>query len=295
MKLPFAFPPLEKGDVSPVWTGSGFLAQGQPVKVLRYSASTQGWTDALTAFHEATAGAAHPIDEASRALALAQLAKYLPGDSPVVLEIGCSSGFILRALRERFPAALIIGADGISDHLETLATALPTVPILQFDLLACPLPDVCVDAVVLLNVLEHIAQDAQALFQVQRILKPGGVLVLEVPAGPGLYDIYDRYLLHYRRYRLADLRQLALEAGFEILRQSHLGCFAYPLFALTKKRNRRFLQAQANEQTQRIAQNIRQTESSVLFRAIMKLELLIGAYVTYPFGIRCVMACRKPA
>ena len=51
--------------------------------------------------------------------------------------------------------------------------------------------------------LEHVEDDQAAIRQVYRILQPGGVAVIEVPAGPDLYDIYDRQLMHHRRYRCA--------------------------------------------------------------------------------------------
>ena len=57
----------------------------------------------------------------------------------------------------------------------------------------------------MLNVLEHIEDDNEALMQAKRILKPGGILVLEIPAGPHLYDIYDKFLRHFRRYNLSGL------------------------------------------------------------------------------------------
>ncbi len=57
----------------------------------------------------------------------------------------------------------------------------------------------------MLNVLEHIRGDALALRQVHRILRPGGVVVIEVSAGPKLYDVYDELLMHHRRYRLPSL------------------------------------------------------------------------------------------
>jgi 2-polyprenyl-3-methyl-5-hydroxy-6-metoxy-1,4-benzoquinol methylase len=153
-----------------------------------------------------------------------------PSDAPVILEIGCSSGFMLMLARERLPNARWIGSDYVRGPLEKLAAEVPQLPLLHFDLRTCPLPDDSVDAVLLLNVLEHIDDDALAMHQVHRILRPGGVAVIEVPARPELYDVYDELLMHHRRYTGAGLRQLLLTAGFEISRFSHLGTLLYPLF-----------------------------------------------------------------
>lgn len=277
----------------PVWTGRGFCLDGSLVPVLSYEVGPSGWTDGLTRFHEETAGASHSIDRASRQHALEQLDKCVTGESPVILEVGCSSGFLLRLLRERLPHAFVLGSDCVRGPLEQLASNLPDVPLLEFDLVKCPLPENSIDAVILLNVLEHIQDDAAAVRQVFRILKPGGVAVIEVPAGPQLYDVYDKLLLHYRRYSLHELRGLVKSTGFQVIRQSHLGCFVYPAFWWIKRRDKRFLYEAEAVQRQIVARNIRATKRSRLFDAIMRIERVLGRWVSYPFGVRCLVTCRK--
>ena len=152
--------------------------------LLAYTVGDSGWTDDLTTFHEDNAGSDHFIDRASRAHALAQVKRHAHGPAPVVLEVGCSSGFFLEELRRKMPHALIMGADYVRGPLDQLAARRQDVPLLQFDLTKCPLPDASVDVVVLLNVLEHIGNDEAAVREVSRILRPGGAVVIEVPAGP---------------------------------------------------------------------------------------------------------------
>src|SRR6266511_3553121 len=94
----------------PVWTGRGFEIDGAVMPVLSYEVGSSGWTDELTSFHEETAGANHPIDQASRRHTLEQLEKYVNSLSPAVLEVGCSSGFMLRLMRERLPQAFVMGS-----------------------------------------------------------------------------------------------------------------------------------------------------------------------------------------
>ena len=119
------------------------------------------------------------------------------------------------------PQAVVLAADFVRGPLEKLGREVPDLPILQFDLTNCPLPDAAFDGVVLLNVLEHVKEHDRALKQLARILKPGAIAAIEVPAGPDLYDIYDKQLLHFRRYRMRDLVQLVLKAGFEVVERSH--------------------------------------------------------------------------
>lgn len=72
------------------------------------------------------------------------------------------------------------------------------------------------DALVLINVLEHIEDDDDALAQFHRVLKPGGHLVLFVPALSFLFSDLDALAKHYRRYHLRPLRRQVEASGLEI-------------------------------------------------------------------------------
>jgi SAM-dependent methyltransferase len=290
--LPFALPAPAGSDHIPVWTGRGFQLGQESVPVLEYSENFAGWSDDLTTLHEETAGDAHPIDLASRTDALRQLQRHLAGKSaPVIMEIGCSSGFLLRDISTVLPNATLVGADVVKMPLYRLAEKLPHIPLLRFDLLQCPLPDASFDAVVLLNVLEHIEDDVRALQQLYRLLKPGGIAVIEVPAGPALYDAYDKALMHFRRYGMAELATKLTKTGFSITRQSHLGCFLYPAFAYVKHKNQKNppqdLQALVKKQAN-------DTSSSFLMKTIMGVETALGSHLSYPVGIRCLVTAKKP-
>lgn len=150
-----------------------------------------------------------------------------------------------------------------------------------------------VDAVVMLNVLEHIRDDALALRQVHRILRPGGVAVIEVSAGPELYDVYDELLMHHRRYRLPSLARTLRRAAFEIASASHLGALIYPPFYLVKKRNQRSLSRDAAAKRQIVAGNIGSTGRSLVLDAVIRAELVLGQWLRWPLGIRCVVTVRK--
>lgn len=286
--------PLPPGYTEkPVWIGHGFRIGHALVPILSYEVGSSGWSDELTRFHEETAGSGHFIDSASRQHALEQCGRHVKGGSPVILDVGCSSGFMLRLIRKSLPHASVIGSDVVRGPLEQLAAKMPDMPLLQFDLVHCPLPDNSIDAVVLLNVLEHIQDDGAAMRQVHRILKPGGIVVIEVPAGPHLYDVYDKLLLHCRRYPLAALHGLVKNAGFQIIKRSHLGFFLYPGFWLVKQRNKRLLSQEKALQQRIVEENIRDTGNSRLLNAIMRIELFLGRWVSYPFGIRCLVTCIK--
>ncbi len=287
------FPFPSSTAAAPIWTGRGFLVDGQPAPFLSYLSESSGWSDDLTGFHEQIAGQHHPIDVASRRNAVGQLVRRLPPGA-TLLEVGCSSGFLLEDLRAAMPGATLIGSDFVAGPLAALAQRMPDVPLLQFNLVTCPLEDACVDAVVMLNVLEHIEEDFAALKQTCRILKPGGLVVIEVPAGPQLYDDYDRYLMHHRRYTMAELRAKVAEAGLESLEASHLGFFVYPAFVRAKRKNQRNMAGDAAAMQRVTEREIQQTRGSRLLKLLLDIEAGLGRWVSYPTGIRCTMVCRKP-
>jgi len=290
-----SFPSPSALDTICNWNGRVFVVDGKEVPILAYDSFTSGWTDELTTFHQEIAGDNHYIDVASRDHAIAALNKAIKREDAVIIDIGCSSGSLLRALRERFSKATLIGADYIGGSLLALARSLPGIPFLQFNLVNCPLFSNSVDAVALLNVLEHIEDDVAAMRQVFRITKPGGVAVIEVPAGPQLFDIYDKQLMHCRRYSLAGLCEQLRHVGFQIEERSYLGAFVFPAFAIVKKWNRRYLECSDEIQKEIVAKNISRASHNPLMNAIMRVEEALRPYVHYPIGIRCVVTCRKPA
>jgi SAM-dependent methyltransferase len=291
--LPFLLPPPDGYSTSPVWTGDGFRLGGSKVSVLEYSENFTGWSDDLTTLHEEAAGDGHPIDVASRQDALSQLRIHLREKAdPTILEIGCSSGFMLKTIAESFPGATVVGADVVREPLFKLAKAFPNLPLMRFDLLRCPLPSASFDAIVILNVLEHIQDDEAAIRQLHRLLKPGGIVVVEVPAGPQLYDAYDKALMHFRRYRAGDLAKTLARSGFSIIRQSHLGFFLYPAFGFVKRRNQRRVE-QPDDLGALVTQQASATSQSLTMKLVMSFEKFLGTWFDYPVGIRCLIVGRK--
>jgi len=291
ISLPFQLPPPPGFGENPRWTGTEFEIGDVKTRVLSYYTGRSGWTDELTSFHECIAGEDHYIDRASRRHTMVSLRRWMKTDCPVVMDIGCSSGLMLKAVLNAFPRGLAIGADYVSGPLETLGGRLPGIPLIQFDLTSCPLPDMSVDAIVLLNVLEHIEHDEDALAQVARILKPGGVAVIEVPAGPNLYDVYDKMLMHHRRYRMCDLLEKISRARLQVLERSHLGFLLYPAFWATKKLQKRHLNKGSAAQREIVARNISTASSHPLMHKLMEFEERARGRVSFPFGIRCLVTC----
>lgn len=96
------------------------------------------------------------------------------------------------------------------------------------------------DAAVLINVLEHIPDDDAVLRELGVALKPGGRLILWVPAYQALYSEFDRKIGHYRRYTKRTLRKQLIRAGYdvpEIRYHNTVGALAWLIIARLLRRD----------------------------------------------------------
>ncbi len=73
------------------------------------------------------------------------------------------------------------------------------------------------DCIVASNVVEHIEDDGQAVKNCYQMLRPGGRLVVLVPAYTFLYNIFDKELGHFRRYRRGSMKDLFESGGFNVI------------------------------------------------------------------------------
>lgn len=294
----FTFPVPPGYNEIPIWTGQNFQIGSEKVAVLEYTHCNIGWTADLTEFHEQEADAGyHYIDRASRNHAQSELEQYIHNNKVVILEIGSSSGYLIRDIKNSFPGSYIIGSDCIPEPLKKIAERVHGIPLLQFDLVSCPLPDNCIDVIIALNVLEHIKEDESALKQIYRILKPGGCAIIEVPANSQLFDFYDEQLKHFRRYNLKELREMSARAGFNLSKSTHLGFFIYPVFKLMKLQNKRENNHLNSYQKQDRIKNQIRFGGPIINRIlcmVMFFELQLGKILSYPRGIRCALTLLKP-
>ena len=135
-----------------------------------------------------------------------------------VLEVGSGIGNLSQFLVSRQRVVLTDTEPAYREYLEARFADRPhvrvrslTLPDVPDELRAEPF-----DAVVCLNVLEHIERDVAALRAMGELLRPSGKVVLLVPAWPALYGTLDRALGHYRRYTRAGLRRVFAQAGLTL-------------------------------------------------------------------------------
>jgi SAM-dependent methyltransferase len=143
-----------------------------------------------------------------------------------VLDIGSSTGTNLRMLRG-LGFNRVLGLDA-SEEAVAFCAAKGHGTLRRGDVCAMPFPGSSFDLVIASDIIEHVEDDARALKEMARVLRPGGVLLLTVPAFAALWGLQDRVAHHKRRYRLAPLRTQLNQAGLRPLRMFY---FNYLLFA----------------------------------------------------------------
>jgi SAM-dependent methyltransferase len=260
-----------------------------------YVDSEQGvnWSEDLEELHEESSRS-HFIDVWTRRAMLSRLGN-LPA-SPTVVDIGCSTGYLLEDLQKAMPTASLIGVDLVAGGLRKAHKNVPQARLLQADACALPLADASADVVVSANLLEHVPDDRKALEQMLRILRPGARAVVVVPVGPGNYDYYDRFLGHERRYARGELAGKARAAGLVVLEDIFLGAPLYPAFWIVKQLNRRRREhLQGSALDARVRHDIVRTTDSPLGHLACRLEeWLLARGVALPFGIRGLTVLASP-
>ncbi len=248
------------------------------------------WSAELEALHEESSRD-HPIDVATRRTLVEGVSGVL-SEQRAAVDIGCSSGYLLEDLRRACPDATLYGVDVIAAGLERAHRLVPDAALVLADVADLPFEDAAFDATVSANLLEHVRDDLGALREVHRVLRPGGRAAIAVPAGPGLYDYYDAFLGHQRRYGRGELAQKARAAGFRVVREAFIGSLLYPAFWLVKKANRRRHRGLSPKRVEALVRrDIDRTAHSSVLAAALAAEGHIGR--SLPAGIRSLVVLER--
>ncbi|HVI90879.1 MAG TPA: class I SAM-dependent methyltransferase [Dongiaceae bacterium] len=193
-----------------------------------------------------------------------------------ILEIGAGTGGNL-AMLSRYGSV-----DGIEHDPEArrLAAQKSPIPLLEGSLPdRLPVGRGTYDLICMFDVLEHIADDQAALAAIRHVMKPGGRLILTVPAYRWLWSAHDIQLHHFRRYTAASLRDVASRAGFRCTRVSYFNSFLMPLVIIGR------LVDQIRSSRAVIGTAIPSRPINTLFRHVFASERFLLPYISFPVGV----------
>ncbi len=156
------------------------------------------------------------------------------------------------------------------------------------------------DAVTALDVIEHTQDDLAVLADSHRLLKPGGHMIITVPAFMWLWTHNDDLNAHVRRYTAAELRQKLTQTGFNVVRITYNNFFVFPL-AATLLLLRRTTAAKKELASHHVSQDEYQVEmepASPLVNTVLtqvgKVEAGLMRAVNLPVGTSLIAVGQKP-
>lgn len=214
------------------------------------------------------------------------LKECAPQKRPRILDVGCGTGLMLQEMQGR---AHCVGMDfsPLSMHftrkrgIQRLARA---------DAMNLPVRENAVDLITLLDLAEHLERDRDLFHEAYRALKPGGRLVLTVPAHAFLWSEHDEALYHKRRYSRRVIKERIEEAGFHIHRLTYCITFTFPLivgFRLLQK----VIGKKKSEPSSHLV--ILPAWANRLLIWSVDLERLLLRFMNLPFGVTLALVAEK--
>lgn len=214
-----------------------------------------------------------------------------PASGDLLLDCGAGTG---RFAEEMQSLCRVMVLDDHEEALRILRTRFRSDQILSLAGDRVPLPDASLDYVTALDVLEHVPDDAAVVQGFHRLLKPGGLAVVTVPAGMALWSDWDVALHHFRRYSRPQLRALFPQAQWEIVQVNYTNVLVYPVVWCVRK--------------WRALRGPRKSDDAAVARSEDKIpapwlnRLLRGTFVgmarsriPFPFGVSLLLVARRRA
>lgn len=204
-----------------------------------------------------------------------------------ILDAGCGTGGDARYLGRY---GQVVGLDLAPEAAALVGAQLPG-RFARGSVLALPFADASFDLVTSFDVLYHqgVPDEAVALAEARRVLRPGGRLLVRLPAYEWLRSRHDRQVHTRRRYTAGEVRRMIADAGFEVERLTYALCLLFPIPA-TSRLLERFTPDPGDES----AMGLPPAPLNAALRLPMALEAAwLGLGGSFPFGLSIVCLARK--
>lgn len=206
------------------------------------------------------------------------------GATGPVLDIGCGTGAVLARLAAEGHHP-VFGTDLSPVALDAARRRGPSVVRAEAE--RVPFRAAAAGVVVSLDVIEHLDDDAAALREYRRVLRPGGLVVIAVPAYAWAWSDHDVSLGHRRRYRRSRLRAVAEAAGFDVVALSHFHSWLTPVAYVVRRTPVRHLVRGEQEEA-----SMGRPVLNRLLGRMAALERAIGRRRPIPVGLSILLVAR---
>jgi SAM-dependent methyltransferase len=204
-----------------------------------------------------------------------------------LLDAGCGTGGLLRQLSAAKPDLLLFGVE-IDSQAASIAAGKSSATVTTGSVNDLPYRDGYFDVLVSADVLCHAeVEQRAALDEMRRCLRPGGMLLLNLPAYRWLLSAHDRHVHNVRRYTAGKAALMVTTCGFKVVNAFYWNSLLFPLmlaYRLTVGR-------------QQISSDVRRLPRSLdnLFFTIITIERKLISYgFRLPFGGSVFIEAHKP-
>jgi ubiquinone/menaquinone biosynthesis C-methylase UbiE len=200
-----------------------------------------------------------------------------------ILDVGCGTGAILQRLGN---PEKNVGID-LAPEAISFCRQRGLHNVCHGDIQALPFPDASFDAVICSSVLYHqwVTDVDRALQEMRRVLRPGGLLLINVPAFRFLHSAHDEAVMTARRFRKPEIRPLLLNQNFTIRRLTYWTTLLFPLAVAARTFGASAMGRDFEDKGSSLLQRV--------FAQVMALELQLLRGISFPFGVALLAVARK--
>lgn len=204
-----------------------------------------------------------------------------------ILDAGCGPGGTSRSLRQW---GTVVGLD-FAEEAVRLAQSGGGMAVVRGSVTALPFRSASFDLVTSFDVLYHVGvvDDGEALSEMARVLRPGGWLLVRVPAFEFLRTGHDVIVHTARRYRAPRLRASVEGAGLNVVRMSYANTLLFPVAVLRALRERVLRPAEARSAVQPVPAPL-----NAVLKGLLQAEAWWLRRWSFPFGVSLLCLAQKP-
>jgi ubiquinone/menaquinone biosynthesis C-methylase UbiE len=200
-----------------------------------------------------------------------------------ILDVGCGTGAILQRLGN---PEKNVGVD-LAEEAISFCRRRGLNNVRQGDICALPFGDASFDAVICSSVLYHqwVSDVAAAVREMRRVLRPGGLLLINVPAFRFLHSAHDVAVMTAHRFRKPEVRKVLLDQNFKIQRLTYWTTLLFPLAVVAR--------TLGGSDMGRDFEASKITFIQRMLTQVMRLELNLLRGFSFPFGVALLAVAKK--